>query len=171
MSDYKVTVTVSDDYLHRFSEVVERTKEAGLSVEREMEGIGTLSGSIDPSTVDSLLQLEGVAAVEHEEVFQLPPPDMLDYEVYTAPDETGGTAMSSQKVNISVADDYLSRFQEVVQQTKDVGLNVEQELDGLGIISGSIDPGRLADLERLEGVSAVEADRIIQLPPPDSDVQ
>ena len=74
-------------------------------------------------------------------------------------------------VTISVADDYLDQFDAVVKRSEAAGLQVEQQLETLGIISGLIDPEKVADLYRAAGVSDVEESREYQLPPPDSPIQ
>ena len=79
--------------------------------------------------------------------------------------------MAAEDVNVSVADDHLDGFPDVVERMKKVGLKVHQQMEAVGVVSGSIDPAKLADLERVEGVAAVEPSRSFQLPPPESDVQ
>jgi hypothetical protein len=79
--------------------------------------------------------------------------------------------MAAEQVNVSVADDHLDRFSEVVQRLEQAGLNVEQQLQGLGAVSGSIESDKLADLERVKGVAAVEPARTFQIAPPDSEIQ
>jgi len=79
--------------------------------------------------------------------------------------------MAAEDVNISVADDYLDRFPDVVRRMKKAGLKVQQQMDTVGVVSGLIDPSKLSDLEAVEGVSAVERSKQFQLPPPDSKIQ
>ena len=79
--------------------------------------------------------------------------------------------MEKLKVNVSVADDHLRSMQEVVQRLKDAGLSVEQTLEGLGIVTGTVEAAKLPALSGLEGVSAVETDREVRIAPPDSDLQ
>jgi hypothetical protein len=77
------------------------------------------------------------------------------------------------KVNllVSVDDEHLDRFSEVVKGVEDVGMEVEEKLEDLGVLTGSIDPEKVEPLRRVEGVSHVEESRRFQIPPPDSDVQ
>jgi hypothetical protein len=81
--------------------------------------------------------------------------------------------MSTQKVkvNVSIADESVPDFEKVVQGLKGAGLNVEQELESIGVVTGSIESNLLLDLEQVEGVTAVEQQREIHVLPPDSDVQ
>jgi hypothetical protein len=78
--------------------------------------------------------------------------------------------MAIAHVNVSVADEYLDRFATVVQRCKKAGLKVEQQLAQIGVISGSIDAKKLADLNQVEGVAAVERSRTYQIAPPDSEI-
>ena len=77
--------------------------------------------------------------------------------------------MAGEKVNVIVTDN-ASSFAEVVQRSKYAGLQVEQQDEELGFLSGTIDAEKLAGLERMEGIT-VEREREFQLPPPESDVQ
>lgn len=79
--------------------------------------------------------------------------------------------MAAEDVNVSVADDHLNRFPDVVRRIKKAGLKVEHELEAAGVVSGSIDRAKLSDLEQVEGVAAVERSRGFQIPPPESDIQ
>jgi hypothetical protein len=79
--------------------------------------------------------------------------------------------MAIENVNVSVADDCLDRFPAVVRAAEKAGLKVEQALEIVGIVSGSIESAKLEDLARVPGVAAVERSRGFQLPPPDSEIQ
>jgi hypothetical protein len=79
--------------------------------------------------------------------------------------------MHTEQVSIAVADDYLEKFSEVVQRIEQAGLRVEQQLEIVGIITGSIDSDKIADLDKVEGIATVERSRGYQLPPPDSPIQ
>ena len=79
--------------------------------------------------------------------------------------------MAIENVTISVADDHLSRFPEVVQRVQQAGVKVEQQLGNIGVVIGSIDSEKLADLNEVEGVAAVEPSRDIHIAPPDNDLQ
>ncbi len=50
------------------------------------------------------------------------------------------------------------------------GLRVRQQLAPLGIVTGDIDPARLDELRKLDGVEAVETEEGVKLPPMDPDV-
>ncbi|MDQ4074696.1 MAG: ketohydroxyglutarate aldolase [Chloroflexota bacterium] len=79
--------------------------------------------------------------------------------------------MAKEKVTISVADEYKDRFSDIVQQCEAAGLEVEQALPTIGVVSGAIDSDRFDDFSKMEGVAAIERERTYQIPPPDSDIQ
>ena len=79
--------------------------------------------------------------------------------------------MAQVNVSVSVADGSMDRFSEVVRRLKDAGLDIEQELGEIGVVTGSIDPEKTEALREIEGVSHVERFREFQIAPPDSDIQ
>ncbi len=72
---------------------------------------------------------------------------------------------------VSVNDDHLDRFSEVVKDVENAGMEVEQRMDDLGVITGSIDSEKVEPLRRVEGVAQIEESRGVEIPPPDSDIQ
>jgi hypothetical protein len=79
--------------------------------------------------------------------------------------------MAKENVNISVADNSRTRFPEVVRALRDAGLDVTQELESLGIVSGSIESAKVADLQQMDGVTSVEKERTYEIAPPESPLQ
>ncbi|MBD2665494.1 keto-hydroxyglutarate-aldolase/keto-deoxy-phosphogluconate aldolase [Richelia sinica FACHB-800] len=79
--------------------------------------------------------------------------------------------MSNVNLSIAVDENYLNQIQEVAQNLQSAGMNVEQMLDNLGIITGSCDSEKVESLSQVEGVSHVELSREYQLPSPESDLQ
>ncbi|HWI02417.1 MAG TPA: hypothetical protein VNT52_01065, partial [Acidimicrobiales bacterium] len=57
------------------------------------------------------------------------------------------------------------------QGAQGAGMHVDEVLDAMGIITGSVPADRRAALERLPGVAAVEAEQTFQIAPPDADIQ
>ena len=82
-----------------------------------------------------------------------------------------GTKMSQVRISVSVDDAHLSQIEQVSEQLRLSGMNVEQTLANIGVINGSIASDRLKNLERVEGVQNVEAQQTYQLAPPSSGVQ
>jgi hypothetical protein len=79
--------------------------------------------------------------------------------------------MSRVSVSLSVSDDRIDQFPDVVDRARAAGLDVWQELDLIGVVSGTIEEERLEELRRIPGVAAVEPEREFQIPPPDSEIQ
>lgn len=79
--------------------------------------------------------------------------------------------MSKVNLTVSVADDHLKDFSDIVARCRKAGMNIENEMKSIGVITGSIDEAALDKLSRLKGVSQVEPERSFQIAPPDSDVQ
>jgi hypothetical protein len=73
-----------------------------------------------------------------------------------------------QEIVVSVD---LERVPDVVKRLREAGMEVTQALPTTGVVTGSAPASQIADLERVEGVTAVEPSRRFDLPPPDSPVQ
>ncbi|MFD0202597.1 MULTISPECIES: hypothetical protein [Saccharothrix] len=69
------------------------------------------------------------------------------------------------KVVVSVADGSLADLPTVVAALCDAGMVVEDVLEGLGVVTGSVAPGVGDLLGAVPGVSHVEVDRTVRLPP------
>ena len=79
--------------------------------------------------------------------------------------------MSFEKLSVVIANDYIDRFPEVVRYLRQAGMQIDAELETIGVVTGSIDSIKLADLEQVKGVAAVERQQEYHLPPPDNDLQ
>jgi hypothetical protein len=79
--------------------------------------------------------------------------------------------MAEVNVSVSVADGSVDRFSEVVSRLREAGLEIEQELEEIGVVTGSIDSEKAESLREVEGVSHVERSREFRIAPPDSDIQ
>ena len=67
--------------------------------------------------------------------------------------------MAQVHLTVLVADSWLDRFSWVVGQCRLTGMEVQRELDSVGVIAGIIDAERVSELRCLEGVLAVEVER------------
>jgi hypothetical protein len=76
-----------------------------------------------------------------------------------------------EQITVSVADDAIGRIDEVVTALENGGMHVDQVLRPIGVITGSVDTQHVRALGSVAGVAAVEPQRTVRLPPPDSDVQ
>lgn len=79
--------------------------------------------------------------------------------------------MSEIKVLVSVDDDHLSKFPQVVDDAKSAGMTIDEQMDAIGVISGSIDSSQEALLKNVEGIAHVETSQDYQIAPPKSPVQ
>ena len=79
--------------------------------------------------------------------------------------------MSKVNLLVSVDDEHMERLSEVAEKVKDVGMDVEQELEEIGVITGSIDSEKVEPLRKVEGVSQVEESRRFHIAPPDRTIQ
>jgi hypothetical protein len=79
--------------------------------------------------------------------------------------------MPDEDVNVSIAEDHLDQIDEVVKRMERAGLRVDQRLDAIGVVSGSIDPARVGSLESVGGVANVERSRQVGIPEPDEEIQ
>jgi hypothetical protein len=74
-------------------------------------------------------------------------------------------------VTVTVSASHVGAIDALVAQLRQAGMDVEQVLGALGVITGSIDDAQLAAIEALPGVAAVEEQASFQLPPPDAELQ
>jgi hypothetical protein len=79
--------------------------------------------------------------------------------------------MALEPVFVTIADDHLDDVAGVVRSLRDSGMHVEQVLDRIGMVSGTVAASALGALAQLPGISAVEPPATFRLPPPDSPVQ
>ncbi|WP_433558622.1 hypothetical protein ACQPWY_09155 [Pseudonocardia xinjiangensis] len=70
-------------------------------------------------------------------------------------------------VTVTADDAHLDELDRLADRLRAAGMEVEQVLEPVGVITGSAPPGweSLADLD---GVAAVEPGRTVRLPPPDA---
>jgi hypothetical protein len=71
----RVTVTVDDAHLDDVEGLAERLRAEGLEIDEVLGDIGVITGSVSADKRRSIDGLEGVAGVEEEATFQLPPPE------------------------------------------------------------------------------------------------
>ena len=74
-------------------------------------------------------------------------------------------------VLVTLDEGQAERAATVADDLRAAGLDVTQVLADIGVITGSVEPSRLGDLEGVSGVAAVEPSGEVHLPPPDEPVQ
>jgi len=70
-----VTVTVDAAHTGAIDAVARRLRDAGLDVDGVLGSIGVITGSVAASELPAVKAVVGVAAVEEQTSFELPPPD------------------------------------------------------------------------------------------------
>ena len=74
-------------------------------------------------------------------------------------------------VSVTVDDGHRDSLDGVVEHLRASGMEVEQVLGSLGMVTGSAPAETLDALRGVEGVASVDEQLTHQLPPPDSPVQ
>jgi len=74
-------------------------------------------------------------------------------------------------VSVTVRDGHRETMAGVVESLRATGMEVEQVLGALGIVTGSAPAEALDALRGVEGVDSVDEQLAYQLPPPDSPIQ
>ncbi|MCU1663319.1 MAG: hypothetical protein QOI36_5241 [Pseudonocardiales bacterium] len=74
-------------------------------------------------------------------------------------------SQGSIPVTVTVDDNHLAVIDELAERLRTAGMDVEQVLGPIGVITGSAPPGWEA-LVDLDGVAGVEPQRTMRLPPP-----
>jgi hypothetical protein len=74
-------------------------------------------------------------------------------------------------VTVTVDDDHRESLDGVVERLRALGMQVEQVLGTLGIITGSAQDDALVALRGVEGVASVDVQLTHQIPPPDAPIQ
>jgi hypothetical protein len=70
-----ITVAVADSHLAQIEAVAERLRAAGMKVEQVLPAIGVITGTVPASSLAALSAVEGVASIEPQTEFRIPPPD------------------------------------------------------------------------------------------------
>jgi methylmalonyl-CoA mutase cobalamin-binding subunit len=75
-------------------------------------------------------------------------------------------------IHVSIDDEHLDLMSSVVQALREHGMHIDQVLDGLGIVTGSVTEELRVTLESVPGVASVgDAELSYQLPTPHADLQ
>lgn len=74
-------------------------------------------------------------------------------------------------VVVSVADDHLDELSTVVTALRGAGLHVDDVLDAVGMVTGTVAGASVEALESVPGVAEVELQRVQRVAPPDAEIQ
>ena len=80
----------------------------------------------------------------------------------------GGAARA---VTVTVAESHRASIEDVASRLREGGMQVEQVLPGIGVITGTVPAAQLPALAELEGVASIEEGTEFRIPPPDAEVQ
>lgn len=72
---------------------------------------------------------------------------------------------------VSVSQDYLNQMSDVVQNLRSAGMTDIQSLDAIGVVTGSLDDSKIADISNIEGIAQVERSQKAQIQSPNSDIE
>jgi hypothetical protein len=75
------------------------------------------------------------------------------------------------RVTVTVDETQLAHLDALVDQLRAAGMQVDQVLRPIGVITGLVTRAQRTVIAAIPGVAAVEDDISHQLPPPDADVQ
>ncbi len=182
MTQLYITVTIDPLEYQRLDTLIQQFMHIGMQVGDFQTATGTITGTIDQDRLDDLRGIKGVLSVTNEasqpgrsfdssikHTRQTVPP--LHHQEQASQVTLDQIAEQPVCVTVSVAEECLSHYDQVVAQCEEVGMQVEQRLDILGLITGLINTVYIVDLKHIEGVAAVELVHDYQIAPPDSDVQ
>jgi hypothetical protein len=79
--------------------------------------------------------------------------------------------MAKVNLTVSVKDEHLPKFADLVEKIKKTGFEVDQQLESVGVLTGKIDADKVHEIRKVNGVGSVEESRNYQIAPPDSDIQ
>ena len=74
-------------------------------------------------------------------------------------------------VVVSVDDDHLDDIEKVVTDLRRAGLRVDNVLDAVGMVTGTVTGGAVEALESVPGVAEVELQRAQRVAPPEAEIQ
>jgi hypothetical protein len=79
--------------------------------------------------------------------------------------------MSKVKVSVCIHNDHIDQIGQVSDSLRASGMDIEQTMPNIGIVSGSIESQQIEQLQEIAGVDSVELEQNYQLPPPNSPLQ
>jgi hypothetical protein len=69
--------------------------------------------------------------------------------------------MAEVNLMIAVDDEHMGDISSIAQKLRREGLHVSQQLDEVGVITGTIDEDAIGSLDRISGISAIERQRVV----------
>ncbi|GAA4426051.1 hypothetical protein ACFQV2_16015 [Actinokineospora soli] len=81
------------------------------------------------------------------------------------------TETPTERVLVVLADSGMARLPEVVAGLEAAGMEIDEVLDSVGVITGAVPAAAVTALTAVDGVEGIEPVTTFQIPDPDSDVQ
>lgn len=75
------------------------------------------------------------------------------------------------RVTVTVTEGQQPNINELADRLRAAGMQVDQVLPAVGVITGSVPSAQRSLIEQQAGVAAVEDETLFQIAPPDSDIQ
>ena len=69
--------------------------------------------------------------------------------------------MSRVEVIVKIEKNYKDRLSDIAAQCKNAGMNIEQQMSALGMISGTVERSAIGKIEKIDGVAYVEESKPI----------
>jgi hypothetical protein len=79
--------------------------------------------------------------------------------------------MTKVRLTLCVSDSHIDKIATIAAAAKQAGMKIEQQLKDLGILTGEIEQNNIDRLRQVDGVSYVEEERTVRIPPPDNPIQ
>lgn len=71
----QVTVTVDDTHLRSIGTVARSLAASGMRVDKVLATVGVITGSVESGAESTLTEVPGVASVDPDRSYRVPPPD------------------------------------------------------------------------------------------------
>ena len=71
----RIIVTVDDAFVGRIDQVAQNLRRAGMTIDQVLSATGAITGSIAAGKLGAVRRLPGVASVEPDSEFRIPPPE------------------------------------------------------------------------------------------------
>ena len=71
--------------------------------------------------------------------------------------------MSKVEILVKIDGAYTEKMSEIARECKAAGMNVEQQMKAVGMISGTVERANISKIERIKGVSYVEESKSLNI--------
>jgi hypothetical protein len=71
---HSITVTIADNHISRIADLADQLRATGMRVHQVLDSVGIITGVVTDAQRRAIAQVPGVASVENQHTFHLPPP-------------------------------------------------------------------------------------------------